>query len=597
MNVSNLKLWNFRKFGTDDDIDLEKPDLNLTFSKGTNVLVGENDSGKTAIVDAIRLVLGTQSIDWNRISFDDFHNSTNRLRIEVYFEGLTEDEGKNFIEWLSWEKHSDGNVTTGLKIICDVRRSNERIFPYEIRAGADTDGSQLSAEAREYLKCTYLKPLRDAKAELVPRQNSRLSRIFQGHSAFKGNEEDHHLLDLFGKFNDQIRNYFKGVDSEGNKLTDNQGQILKEQVDGFIQAFYSLDSKGIIDVSEGTLKSILERLMLSIEGCRNPGLGTLNRLFMAAELVHLSKAKWSGLRTALIEELEAHLHPQAQMMVVEELQRRENIQLILTSHSPNLTSKVPLQNLILCEGKGAFPMGPNFTKLKADDYEFLECFLDVTKSNLFFAKGVILVEGWAEELLIPALAKLMKARGIIPRDLTEAGVSVVNVGGTAYLRYAKIFLRNTGPNIGIPVSIITDIDIPEYKKNGKEYLARDVSEVEEEKAIAMNKKLSDLNDGPVQAFIAPDWTLEFALQKSSSFGTIFASSFEKTHPQAPKANLEYEVAKKLLNKGLDKKQIAYLMANSIHADLSQANKLIVKESDHASQYLTNAIKHACGVSN
>ena len=596
MYISRTKLWNFRKFGSEGEFDLEKPDLNLPLSKGTNVLVGENDSGKTAIVDAIRFALGTHSIDWNRVSSEDFYNAADRLRIEVYFEELTEDEGKNFIEWLSWGKDDDGNVTTGLRIVCDVRRSGDRVIPYEIRAGADVDGSQISAEAREYLKCTYLRPLRDAQAELVPRQNSRLSRILQGHPAFKGNEEGHHLVDLFGKFNDEIRSYFKGVDGKGNELPDDQGKKLKDQVDGFIQAFYSADSNGLIDVSGGSLKSILERLMLSIEDCRNPGLGTLNRLFMAAELVHLSKSEWSGLRTALIEELEAHLHPQAQMRVIEELQRRDNIQLILTSHSPNLASKVPLRNLILCKGTNAFPMGPDFTKMKKNDYKFLECFLDVTKSNLFFAKGVILVEGWAEELLVPVLAKLMKARGVIPQDLTEAGVSVVNVGGTAYLRYAKIFLRKEVPAIGVPISIITDLDVPEYVKDGDAFVARDAVEVAAEKAAAMTQKQSKLSDGPVRAFVAPDWTLEYSLQNSNSFRALFQNAFRIAHPQAGDENLEYEVAKKLLNKGLKKQEIAYRMAHAIQSNLIKDNDLLLEDNDHASQYLICGIKHACGIS-
>jgi putative ATP-dependent endonuclease of the OLD family len=373
MYIARIKLWNFRKFGSEGAFDLNAPDLDLPLSEGTNVLVGENDSGKTAIVDAIRFTLGTHSLDWNRIGFDDFHGDADRLRIEIIFEKLSVEEGKNFIEWLSWEKDNNGSVTTALRLVCDARRSVERVFPYEVRAGADADGSQISAEAREYLKCTYLRPLRDAQAELVPRQNSRLSRILQGHPAFKGNDDDHHLVQLFSKFNDEIRSYFEGKDSEGNDLPDGQGKALKDQIDEFIHAFYSADADGLIDVSDGTLKSLLERLMLSIKGCRNPGLGTLNRLFMAAELVHLSKPNWSGLRTALIEELEAHLHPQAQMRVIEELQRKDNIQLILTSHSPNLTSKVPLRNLILCTGLNAFPLGEEFTKLDRGDYKFLEC--------------------------------------------------------------------------------------------------------------------------------------------------------------------------------------------------------------------------------
>ncbi|MEP5944701.1 MAG: AAA family ATPase, partial [Balneola sp.] len=60
MYLSNIKLWNFRKFGS-QDFNLDSPNLDLDFQPGLNVLIGENDSGKTAIVDAIKLVLKTHS--------------------------------------------------------------------------------------------------------------------------------------------------------------------------------------------------------------------------------------------------------------------------------------------------------------------------------------------------------------------------------------------------------------------------------------------------------------------------------------------------------------------------------------------------------
>ncbi len=110
---------------------------------------------------------------------------------------------------------------------------------------------------------------------------------------------------------------------------------------------------------------------------------------MASELLHLNKNNWDGISLALIEELEAHLHPQAQMQVVETLQKQSNIQLILTTHSPNLASKVKLENLILCCGNSAFPLGEQFTKLNKIDYGFLERFLDVSKANLFLQKELL----------------------------------------------------------------------------------------------------------------------------------------------------------------------------------------------------------------
>lgn len=157
--------------------------------------------------------------------------------------------------------------------------------------------------------------------------------------------------------------------------------------------------------------------------------------------------------------IEAHIHPQAQMKVITALQDERNVQFILTTHSPNITSKVKLgadedvNNIIICNGKNVFPMGKDYTKLNKKDYKYLDTFLDVTKSNLFFAKGVILVEGWAEEILLPVIAEKM---GI---DLTQKEISVVNVGSTAYLHFARIFMRRNEPNMNVKCAIVTDLDV------------------------------------------------------------------------------------------------------------------------------------------
>lgn len=79
MYLSNLKLWNFRKYGSLEDVDLQKPNLDLNFTPGLNVLIGENDSGKSAIIDAIKLVLKTHSYEWIRIVEEDFHQEVDRL--------------------------------------------------------------------------------------------------------------------------------------------------------------------------------------------------------------------------------------------------------------------------------------------------------------------------------------------------------------------------------------------------------------------------------------------------------------------------------------------------------------------------------------
>lgn len=609
MYLDNIKLWNFRKYGTPTIFDLEKPNLDLSFNHGLNVLIGENDSGKTAIIDAIKFVLKTHSYEWFKISHDDFHAETTRLRIELVFKDLADNEAKNFTEWLGWEG-SGAEAKSYLRLVYDVNRSIEDyiVYPSDVKAGVDEIGSQLSADAREYLKVTYLRPLRDAQAELIPKRNSRLSQILQGHEAFKGMNSTHSLSSYLNDFNSTVEQYFLGNDKDGVSLsgTDTKGKELKAEIDKYIHAFYGKDKESEFGVLKGSLKGVLEKLELSIKDELNPGLGTLNRLFMASELLHLQKNNWDGLRLGLIEELEAHLHPQAQMQIINSLQKEKGIQLILTTHSPNLGSKLKLENLILCHGNSAYPLGADYTQLEADDYLFLERFLDVTKANLFFAKGVIFVEGWAEEILLPSIVNKLKTQGIISKDLTEAGVSIVNIGNTAFLRYSRIFLRKEGlPELDIPISIVTDVDVREYDrsprldendkvvKNGNNteyvYTKRDSNIVDTESSAKAASLLAERQKQKINVFVAPNWTLEYSLSKSTSFNEKFNSVFKIVHPQIDLANSEIELAAKLINKGLNKTEIAYRLAKEIDSDES----FVIDVSDTAIKYIIDAIKYAC----
>jgi putative ATP-dependent endonuclease of OLD family len=644
MYLANLKLWNFRKFGDTKEFNLKTPHLDLNFKLGLNVLVGENDSGKSAILDSIKHVLKTHSYEWIRIAEEDFYQGADRLRIEILFAGLTDDEAKNFTEWLGWIGEAEEAVPY-LRLIYDVNKTNSRILPSEIRAGVDDAGYQMSAEAKEYLKITYLKALRDASGELVPKKNSRLSQILQNHEAFKDAGSEHYLLNLLQVFNEAVEKYFEakgihfgedGTKTEGD-IADDRGKKLKQEIDGYIKSFFDPSKVTEISIVEANLKALLEKLELTVKDDFNPGLGSLNRLFMASELLHLNKTDWTGLRLGLIEELEAHLHPQSQMQVIEALQKISDIQLILTTHSPNLASKVKLDNLILCKNSNAYPLGKEYTKLDDDDYIFLEKFLDVTKANLFFAKGIILVEGWSEEIFIPSFTKLLKKQGIISKDLTEAGVAIINVGSKAYLRYSRIFLRQQqGQILPLPVSIVTDVDIPKYAKQlmtdeegkvlkndkGKpkyECIARDPLTVAQETQKVLEEAEAYLNEDPVKLFIAPEWTFEYCLYKSTSLGNLFIATSQEQHPKMDKTNFEQELAKKLLIQSLNKTEIAYSLSLQLEdAAIKSDMKVAQPDADESDQleesddenknstdfriqpedpsiaYLINAIKYAIG---
>ncbi len=597
MYISSLKLWNFRKYGSPADVTEDTtPHLAVSFNKGLNVLIGENDSGKSAILDAIKLVLKTHAYEWIKVENDDFHHGTTKFRIEIEFRGLEVNEARHFIEWIGWDKEEDGETDKPLlRIIYQVERNAQRIFPTEVCAGMDFTGMPIYAAAREYLKTTYLKALRDADSELTAKKNSRVAQIFQNHDLLKKKEgETHYFETLIEESNKNINQWF---DNENNKPQ------IKDIINEFVKAFISDDIDAIFELSEPEILSILEKIAIGIKDNSNPGLGTLNRLYMAVELLHLRKANWDGTRVCLIEELEAHLHPQAQLKVIEKLQNEPDVQFIMTTHSPNLASKVPLESLIICKNNNAFPMGSIYTKLNKENYKYLERFLDVTKSNLFFAKGIIIVEGWSEQILIPALAKKLGY------DLTKKEVSIINVGSTAYLHFAKIFLRADGnAKMEIPVAIVADLDKREYerepmidengkiKKNGKKtvytYIKQPSISYCRERS-AKRKSIID-RDRYVKAFVSNKWTLEYCLLKSELLSEIFKSSLKTVHSDifndacTTEEKWEEALARIMLSKSIKKTEIA----NQITTLVESTNLNNYKEED-AISYLIKAIKHAC----
>lgn len=601
MHISELRLWNFRKYGN-SSFELDKPHLIVPFTKGLNVLIGENDSGKSAILDAIKLVLKTHAYEWIKVDNTDFYNGAEKLRIEIHFSGISNDEAKHFIEWSGWAEEKiekEGKLVTELRpkliLIYQAEIKDNRIIPSDIKAGMDGVGHLLNAEAREYLKCTYLKALRDADSELTSKKNSRLSEILQKHELFiKQKGQVHEFETDFKGINDKIEKHFNGANEDKR-----YNEQIKQRIDEYLEKFIDNKTVSLFSLGKPEIKNILEKLSLGIVDRSNLGLGTMNRLFMAAELLHL-KRDWNGLKLCMIEELEAHLHPQAQMKIIEALNEEANngIQFILTTHSPNIASKVPLNSLMICKDNNVFPLAQDFTKLEKENYSYLERFLDVTKSNLFFAKGVIIVEGWSEEILIPVLAKK------IGYDLTAREISIVNVASTAYLHFSKIFLRNDDKEMKVPVAIITDLDIREYEReikldnNGKvlknqyNYIKQAVNNIENS-IQKKEKSIIDSNDSSVIPFISKLWTFEWCLLKSNSIGSYFKEIIKSIHPDVFKEcdsdeSWEKSLAQVLLSKSIKKTEIAYQLSEK----LKNGNSIVIQDDDSIS-YLISAIKHAC----
>ncbi|KFF62607.1 chromosome segregation protein SMC [Pectobacterium brasiliense] len=481
MFISEIRIENFRLFGSAENAFV------LSLNPGLTALVGENDAGKTAVVDAIRLVLGTRDQDFLRIDPDDFHQATpnseraDQVVIRLKFSGLTAADRGAFSEFLTYETTGEA-VETVLIITWAAKRntkegSSRRVLPPEWRTGAMGDGPLLDLGARSLLTATYLRPLRDAERAMNAGRGSRLSQILQHTKEIRdtGIAFDRHIdppvdpktLSVLGL--GDYASYLFG-ESEGIKQT--RKRLNEEYLAPLSFANDMLLAR--IDVASTQednfrLRQLLEKLELTLTGSAEAdshfsrGLGSNNLLFMACELLLLA-AESDGFPLLLIEEPEAHLHPQRQLRLMSFLQEQakkeradhQRIQIIVTTHSPNLASDLHLDNIALIEGGQAFPLCKGKTKLSSSDYRFLERFLDVTKANLLFARAVLIVEGDAENILLPVLARLLG------RDFHHHGVSVVNVGGLGLGRYARIFMRQDPEKdgvINIPVACITDMDV------------------------------------------------------------------------------------------------------------------------------------------
>jgi putative ATP-dependent endonuclease of OLD family len=626
MYLSELRISNFRRFGikTDPTGGSEKPGLVIHFNEGLNLLIGENDSGKTAIIDAIKLVILTESREYYRLEYEDFHihpgqaaeeARTKSLKIECIFRGFENkhNEAKNFLEWLGIEKTADGTDQYYLRVFLKGERVNRRIY-YDVKAGPDEEGTILDSAARDLLRAIYLKPLRDAESELIPGRRSRLAQILDAHESFNISEQEHHLLAITKRANKAIKNYFQGLgEDDATELEDQSGKKLLKDINTYLTEFFTEKEKNKIanfSITDPNLKSILERLTLDLIETK-AGLGSYNRLYIATELLLLRRENYSGLKLGLIEEIEAHLHPQAQLRLIEYLQEeisgKTDVQLIITSHSPNLSSKVNLENLIVCKNDNAFSMDSSSTELESGDYLYLQRFLDVTKANLFFAQGVMLVEGDAENILMPTIAEL------IEKPLSKFGVSIVNVNSTAFLRYSRIFRRKNVDEgeMGIPVSVVTDNDInPD-------------SGLSEDEINKKRKEKEERYDGQgVRTFISPVWTLEYdiclsglkqlfytavlraeKIQNSNKIGLTEdkikeVSNKVKADFTAWKTKTDQEIAYEIYVNNVIKNDISKAIISQSFAEiLKNENQEELKGKilkDKYLRYLVDSIDYACG---
>jgi putative ATP-dependent endonuclease of OLD family len=368
------------------------------------------------------------------------------------------------------------------------KRNDKKVLRWSVWGG-DNEGQIVPPEALQLLSFTYLGPLRDAVEKLRP--NSRGNKIAElyknlkeyssengteGAEPTKLNEEK--KADLANKLQEAVKdNDWNSIISTGkNKVLEHiKGASIIGKEPTVTFDFLPYTYEGIVNNIEA--KTPIKERTDKFEISQN-GLGENNIIYAATvlgDLINNNEEKDLAKRdyfyqALLIEEPEAHLHPQKQNTFFKYLNtfNEKGIQLFITSHSPTITAKAKLDYLIIVQKQknkvSAFTLSNS--ELDLENIKYLEKFLDVTKSQLFFSNGTILVEGISEALLLPVFAKKMSFdyEKLHPGeewkyDLDKYGVEIVNVGGVAFDHFAKLYnSQEKEKRLAAKCSLITDDD-------------------------------------------------------------------------------------------------------------------------------------------
>lgn len=444
MYISKLNISGYKNAKVNSEIE---------FSKGLNILVGENGAGKTTIINALRLVLKENEFSYMNICEDDFYIALDKsyiapkISIDLTFEALNQDEQITFLTWCD-EKFK-------AQLHLEVNSSpNRKGYYKKVIWGGASKASTFEEETYEYIDCIYLPPLRDAEEKLINGRKSRLAQLLK--KQYGDNKDT--LVEKVSAFNEQITTNTNGDYNEMESARNSINKKLEEALGSRLGQSINLQ------FAETSFNRIVESIkMVFFPGIKQTNqeffrdisvnsLGYNNLLYIATVFAELELLKSTNLITVLlIEEPEAHLHPQLQIKFIKYLEsitsELDNIQVIVTTHSPVLAASVDLDHLshiTYLDEKIVASSLKNIDLGKSKNY--LNRWLDITKSTLLFSKGIILVEGISEAMLIPTLAKIVLAEynsknteDQLPSSLEEAGVSVINIYGINFTHFMKLF--------------------------------------------------------------------------------------------------------------------------------------------------------------
>lgn len=424
MHISKIKLHNFRRF----------KDTEISFNRGRNILIGDNESGKSSILQAIDLCargsrhriedIGLETLfNINAIrSFLDGDRKFEKLPklfVELYLDGIEE-------EGLEGNENSDNTRACGIRMSFEpdlalshqtlqVLQAENASFPFEFYSILFTtfSGDSYNGYTRK-VKTVMLDnstigneyALNEYISTIYSESLSLIDRLTVKHSY--GNSKTGFKNIVLAPFN--------------TKLPDSYSFSVKNTGKNCLENDLTVEIGGVPISQKGTGVQCVVKTQLALK--------------RAAEIPVI-----------LLEEPENHLSHLNMRRMIREIEQNQQAQLFISTHSDLISTRLDLRNCILMNSAEL----AGTTSLGFIDDPTAKFFMKAPDNNMLqfvLAKKVLLVEGDAEFILMDAFCKK-----VLGRTLFELGIDVIAVDGKCFKRYLEIAKR-----LGNKVAVITDND-------------------------------------------------------------------------------------------------------------------------------------------